>query len=61
MFWGKLSAVLLQQSYSYLLNYIIVPAHKQIPHWFFWRKSVQDTSSFEKGNSVQRKEMEPKQ
>ena len=56
-----LSAVLLQHSYLYLLHYIIVHVHKQIHHWFFWRKSVQDTGSFENGISVQRKEMDPKQ
>ena len=36
-------------------------AHKQIHHWFLWRKSAQDTDSFENGNSVQKKEMKPKQ
>ena len=30
-------------------------AHKQIHHWFLWRKSAQDTDSFENGNSVQKK------
>ena len=38
--------------------YIIVHAHKQIHHCFFWRKSAQDTGSFDSyGNSVQKKEV----
>ena len=37
---------------------IIVHAHKQIHHCFFWRKSAQDTGSFDSyGNSVQKKEV----
>ena len=28
-----------------------------IHHWLFWRKSAQDTGSFENGNSVQKKKM----
>ena len=56
-----LSTDLLQHSYLHLLYYIIVHAHKQIHHCFFWRKSAQDTSSFDNyGNSVQKKEVEPK-
>ena len=61
MFWGMLSTDLLQHSYLHLLHYIIVHAHKQIHHCFFWRKSAQDTSSFDiYDNSVQKKEVEPK-
>ena len=33
-----LTAVLQQHSYLYLLHYIIVPARKQIHHWFFLEK-----------------------
>ena len=27
-------------------------AHKQIHHWFFWRKSAQDIGSFENGTKA---------
>ena len=33
----------------------VVGAHKQIHHWFLWRKSAQDTDSLENGHSVQKK------
>ena len=38
-----LTAVLLQHSYLYLLHYIIVPARKQIHHWFFSGEKVSRT------------------
>ena len=44
-------------AYLYLLHYIVERAHWQIHHWLFWRKSAQDTGSFENGNSFQRKKM----
>ena len=56
-----LSSVLQQHSYLYLLHYIVVHTQKQIHRWFFWRKSARDTGRFENGNSLQEKEMEPKQ
>ena len=52
-----LSTDLLQYSYLHLLHYIIVHVNKQIRHCFFWRKSAQDTGSFDNGNSVQKKEV----
>ena len=48
MFWGNALWVFLQHSYLYLLHYIIVHAYKEIHRWFFWKKSAQDTVSFEK-------------
>ena len=48
-----LSTDLLQHSYLHLLHYIIVHAHKQIHHCFFWRKSAQDTSSFDNIMAIQ--------
>ena len=50
-----LSYVLLQHSYLYLLHYIVVHTQKQIHRWFFWRKSAQDTGSFENGKFSSRK------
>ena len=55
MFWGMLSVFFYNTLISICYIHYVVSAHKQIHHWFFWRKSAQDIGSFENGNSVQKK------